>query len=671
MHISNAKINNFRLIKDTYLDFDRDKPKQLSLLIGRNNSGKTSLIVLFDKFLKSSNPTFSFNDFPISVREEILNFNEKTNVYSHSIKLFLEIRYDENDSFKNISDLILDLAPENNKVNVLFECVVNQKRLLKSLSKLKSRKKDYIKKFINNYLETNIYVFNELADIDDKDRTKLIKKDWKTIDNLINFQFINAKRDVASSDSANGAKKVLSTLTTRYFNRENKMSIDELDKINTSIVEMDDVLNATYGDYFKGFLKNAKEFLNIKDLKVISDLQSREILSNHSQIVYGDEEKQLPEHLNGLGYLNILYLLLRIEIKRTLFTEELKDINLLFIEEPEAHTHPQMQYVFIDKINALLKEVKNLQTVITTHSSHIVNRCQFEDLRCLQVDKTNNNVEIKNFHDELSIKYMDEDPEKDTIEKEQFQFLRQYLTLNSSELYFAEKIIFIEGTSEKLLLPYFIQQVDDFNKEEKDYIGLSSQNITILEVGANSRAFRHFIEFLGIKTLIITDIDTTEKVTKPSTKEKGKFNTSYNACPVDKATYTSNYSLRYFLQAPDKDDKKFPDWLKKLKEDNLQGANDILKMSYQIEDKGYQARSFEDAFIASNLDLIRSNVDQIDGLVNKSKLNKFTDFYQLTDEILKGKSEFASSILWLALTKNVSWNVPIYIKQGLEWIAKS
>ena len=42
-------------------------------------------------------------------------------------------------------------------------------------------------------------------------------------------------------------------------------------------------------------------------------------------------------------------------IKRMQRNKERKpaDINLLFIEEPEAHTHPQMQYVFI-------KNIKNL-----------------------------------------------------------------------------------------------------------------------------------------------------------------------------------------------------------------------------------------------------------------------------------------------------------------------
>ena len=32
------------------------------------------------------------------------------------------------------------------------------------------------------------------------------------------------------------------------------------------------------------------------------------------------------------------------------------DINLIYIEEPESHTHPQLQYIFIKNIKDLLKE---------------------------------------------------------------------------------------------------------------------------------------------------------------------------------------------------------------------------------------------------------------------------------------------------------------------------
>ncbi len=49
-----------------------------------------------------------------------------------------------------------------------------------------------------------------------------------------------------------------------------------------------------------------KDFLAMTDLKVLSDLESKEIISNHSKVVYGSDDDSLPEHLNGLGYMNIL-----------------------------------------------------------------------------------------------------------------------------------------------------------------------------------------------------------------------------------------------------------------------------------------------------------------------------------------------------------------------------
>jgi hypothetical protein len=47
------------------------------------------------------------------------------------------------------------------------------------------------------------------------------------------------------------------------------------------------------------------------------------------KIVYGDGSNNLPEHLNGLGYVNILYLLLQIEVKKKYF----------FLDEKERYTH--------------------------------------------------------------------------------------------------------------------------------------------------------------------------------------------------------------------------------------------------------------------------------------------------------------------------------------------
>ena len=111
---------------------------------------------------------------------------------------------------------------------------------------------------------------------------------------------------------------VLSSLTTSYFNkkRENDLTSDDLEDINSSLLTMDKTLEDKYDKFFGDFLNKSKDFLEMKELRVVSDLESQEIISNQSKIVYGSEENSLPEHLNGLGYMNILYLVLQLEITK-------------------------------------------------------------------------------------------------------------------------------------------------------------------------------------------------------------------------------------------------------------------------------------------------------------------------------------------------------------------
>lgn len=664
MYISKIRIKNFRLLKDSTLLLNEEEKQELSLLIGRNNSGKTSFIMLFDKFYRNENLKFNFHDFSTSLRESIFKIDENSVIEDLSIQMILEIKYDINDSLENISDFILDLDPAINIVKILFECSIDKDRLIKDLSQVTKNKEKFIEKNLQDYLVSkNIYVFKNDTDLENVNRGNLVKKDISSIRNLMNFQVIHAKRNVSSSETTGSGKRALSEMTTQYFNKEHKESSTDFFEINDAISTMDSTLDEKYETHFKTFLENAKNFLDIKDLKVVSDLESKQLFTNHSKIVYGDGSNNLPEHLNGLGYVNILYLLLQIEVKKKYFLDEKKDINLLFIGEPEAHTHPQMQYVFSQKIQQIIGEINNevnLQTFISTHSSHIVSQCNFSDLRYFKFN--DGNITIKNFYSNLETKYKGEE--------EYFKFLKQYLTLYSSELFFAEKIIFIEGTTEKMLLPYFISQYDKSTKATENKI--SSQNISIIEVGANSKVFKHFLEFLEIKTLIITDIDTIKLVITPATEiETGK--SSCKACRVSEGENTSNYSINDFLNKPEANSPEFKDWFEKLKSNSLQNDSHYIKIAYQIEESGYHGRSFEDAFISINLkEIVDHKDDELRGIQKKSELiDSVTDFYSLTKNILKkdGKSDFASSILFLALTGKVEWKTPLYIKEGLQWIA--
>ena len=102
----------------------------------------------------------------------------------------------------------------------------------------------------------------------------------------------------------------------------------------------------------------------------------------------------------------------------------------------------------------------NLQTIITSHSSHIVSECDFDDIKYF---KRSSNTEVVSQNlKELDTRYKAEkDPERN-----HFKFLKQYLTLNYSEIFFADKAILFEGETEGILLPAMLKKVDEEHPSE-------------------------------------------------------------------------------------------------------------------------------------------------------------------------------------------------------------
>lgn len=674
MHIKEIVIRNFRILLDSRIELD----KQPCLLIGRNNAGKTSFMVLIEKFLK--NQRFDYNDFPVKLRSKLLDISPDTDVTELAIQLMLTIHYEENDNLRNLSEFIVDLDPRCMEVYLLFECSIDKDGLLSAYAKAEGvSKASFIRKHLEEHLKTQIYTFDDPT-VMYNDRKRMVAKKLSDVRNLIDLEIIHTKRSVASSEESKGSR-VLSTLTTSYFNAQNSSDSAKFDEINSLILKADQQLDKKYGTFFSDFLKTARDFLDIGTLKVRSNLRTKAILEDSSVVVYGDEDTQLPEHQNGLGHMNILYLLLSIEIKKRSFSENKKDIRLLFIEEPEAHTHPQLQYNFARKIKNLVGVKQGIQTIITTHSPHIVASHPFENLRYLAVEKDQegfDNIRIKHFHSELESKYS---------KKAEFKFLKQYLTIVSAELFFADKAIFIEGTSEALLLPYFISRFDEAQQkkyaavkgvEKKAYTPLAAQNIAIIEAGANAKVFHHFVEFLGIPTLVITDIDTVKKEIK-------NRKTSYPECKVmdSVACNTSNATIKYYLSAPDSKKAKigspeYQSWFLAMRDHTQPCVSGKIHVAYQGEEKGFHARSFEDAFFNVNLAKVYKYRNSIDGLKKLKVLEDYVktgpqagvveDIYDLTEEILDEKSGLASTLLYLSYANGVEWETPQYIKEGLEWL---
>jgi len=409
------------------------------------------------------------------------------------------------------------------------------------------------------------------------------------------------------------------------------------------------------------------------DLKIQSSLEEKNILKENTEVIYTHQGQSLPEDYNGLGYLNLFAILFNIHIKIDAF-KRIKDkatpseINILFIEEPEAHTHPQMQYVFIKNIKDMLEEASteehplNLQTIITTHSSHIASQSDFNDIKYFSIK--NNEIKSKNLS-QLETEYGDGD-----AEKRNFQFLKQYLTLHRSELFFTDKLIFIEGDTERILLPVMMKKLDSEKKEDPNYIPLLTQHISIVEVGAYSKVFDKFLDFLDIRSLIITDLDSVKKeqIVKdgvPQTNDDGSPKMSKaKAHRVEGATLTSNASITHFL--PDKDFNTIRD----LNFDDKIVRTDELCIVYQTEEDGYHARSFEDSFIHINRQFLKDNKEEFNSLKRDEDIDDDTmDAYDIADNCIKKKTLFATDVLYFSGDDLENWKTPNYIKNGLLWLS--
>jgi len=698
MKISKIKIENYRLLKKFSIDLE----DELSLIIGKNNTGKTSILTILDKFLNLEKTKFSLDDFNMDFKKSLkvlieteadISENDFTGYNGMGIKLKLFIEYGAGDNLANINRVMMDLDPANNVVVLGFDYVLDYFHYIKlkrdySAFKIseggkKAKDPNYEIKCLYDFLRLNhssyFKVGRKTMEFDQatkkEDEAKFIDliKEKINIKDIINFKYISAKREVANSDS----DKTLSAQTSKIYEKT-EISDDQSEVIEVfkdKLTEADVSLSNVYKTLFASAIEKVRKFggvkINESDIEIISTLQHQKLLEGNTTVVYRhDVDNQLPEHYNGLGYMNLISMIFEIEILLQDFKKEKEsrpaDINLLFIEEPEAHTHPQMQYVFIKNIKELLKEGikrtdgenRELQYIISTHSSHIVADSDFDDIKYLKKDASDG-VTARNLKD-LQKEY--------TVGTPQYQFLRQYLTISRAEIFFAEKAVLIEGDTERILIPTIMKKVDieeAFGHKTAGTIDpclpLLSQNISIIEVGAYSQIFEKFIDFLGIKALVITDLDAVD--------------TNGKACKVADGVNYSNGALNFFFGTPTlaalrgfaMADKQF----NKVAGAWARQADGKVCVVYQVEESGYNARSFEDGFIHLNRAFVTTNKDGFQGLQNRADFDDGTkDAYDLANNCIKKKTHFALDILFHSNENLDNWLIPSYIREGLLWLKK-
>ena len=166
------------------------------------------------------------------------------------------------------------------------------------------------------------------------------------------------------------------------------------------------------------------------------------------------------------------------------FEEHRKKGAIILIEEPEMFLHPQMQR----SLYKTLRELgKTNQIIYTTHSPHFVSVPEYREI-----------LLIRKPGDATEARTSDLQPTVQRSEK-----LRKELDPERNELFFAKRVLLVEGDTEKLALPEFARRLN---------IDLDKEGSTIVEVGGkrNLEEFAFIAKSFDIPVGIVYDEDSSD-----------------------------------------------------------------------------------------------------------------------------------------------------------------
>lgn len=659
MHLKTIRIKNFRLLEDVQITFE----KQATLIVGRNNSGKTSATEFFRRLLEPERTSFRLEDFSISCHagfcEAWLAKNNgkddgEIRAMLPYISADLIVDYTGEQSFGTLSDFIVDLNPDCNealikiryeladgKIAALFETLVPVEGEESSVQQ--TRCLQAVREHLPRLFELRIVA------VDPGDPTNSKEVSLSTLRGLLRGGFISAQRSL--DDTTTKEKGSLGRVIQSLFKAADTETAIQSDRETTSLLKeaVADVqaqIDKNVNDRLVEIVPALKEFgypgLRDPGIRTETILDVQRLLSDHTKVCYtGLSGVNLPEAYNGLGSRNLIFILLQlVELFKSYGAEPTRPgICLVFIEEPEAHLHPQMQEVFIEKIVSVAGTLAEkfgfkwpVQYVITTHSSHIANKAPFDSIRYF-LSRAGDDGHVSTKVKDLKTNF-GSDPSD-------VKFLHNYMTLTRCDLLFADKIILIEGSSERLLLPAIVEKLEPSGTVNK----LSTQYVSVLEVGgAYAHKFFRLLDFLELPSLVITDIDTITTSTRES-------------CWVSEADDTSNACIRQWFEIATGTPAAPADLIAKNDQDKIKGDR---RIAYQVpETEGAPcARSFEDAFILTNITLFLNGASAPDDL-ELFAWNKASGLRKL-------KTDFA---LKFALECRDEWTVPRYLAEGLRWLA--
>ena len=615
MRIDKINIEGYRRFNKSVINLNHGN---FAILAGANNSGKTSLIQLLDIiFNNKSRKSVGFKDFSITLKslldkkikeldfssdfkdDKFIDFIDFINEHI-KIKVQFELSYDWEESIGLFANYLMDLDDDMRNFYFEYNYKLNTEVIKEEFVKQDIKSDTILQEIIEQNTES-IYFY---ADKDFNNKKIIEYKDFKK---LFHFEYISADRElddenlknkkittsiISSSDSTNRD----SVWNSKFDELKNKIANDLAEsEIDSSFQNETQKILSDLKDSLDNVSKNEIEALEAKfhfNEKNLLNLIKDSLLINYSHST--DEFLfSLTEESQGLGISNLIYMSLQID--RFSRTIQPNTVNFFVIEEPEAHMHIQMQKVLVSYIETIFSSKKNLQGIITTHSTEIVKNVDVNDIKVIRSENNfmNRIVDLHQF----------------IIKNGEKEFYETFFKLNFADLIFSDAVIFYEGDAERM---YFESLI---NRKNSKYSNLARQYLSYCQCGgAYAHKYFPLLNELRMTACVFTDIDYD--------KEREEL----EGIDSDKS---SNTTLNSILPA---DNKNVADIYQQQSQDREKN----IEIFTQTDRDGY-GRTLEDALLYKMI----SSTEEIESVFekfNKAEWDKFNESFKLTlPNITSGK----------------------------------